>query len=351
MINFDNPKNQKTILITGAAGFIGAALSIKLIDKDFNIIGIDNLNNYYSVDLKLKRLNLIKDKNNNKNLWHFHEFSLENAKELNDLFNIYNPNIVINLAAQAGVRYSLENPLSYVNSNILGFLNVLEACRKYKVEHLIYASSSSVYGGNKQMPFSERNSVDHPISLYAATKKSNELMAHSYSHLFDINTTGLRFFTVYGPYGRPDMAPMIFAKAILENEEIRVFNNGDMSRDFTYIDDVIEIIYRCCLKVATKNDNFNHFDPDPSESFAPYKVFNVGSNNPISLMNFIEILENALGKKAQKIFMPMQPGDVHNTFSDISKLQDWIKYTPQTSFEDGIKRFAEWYKNYFDYSS
>ena len=348
MINSVFNDKQKTILITGAAGFIGAALTEKMIDNNFTIIGIDNLNNYYDVDLKLERLRLIRNKNKDNNFWHFHKISLENQESLNNLFNIYNPEIVINLAAQAGVRYSLKNPSSYINSNIVGFLNVLEACRKYKVKHLIYASSSSVYGMNKQIPFNESKPVDHPISLYAATKKSNEVMAHSYSHLFDLNATGLRFFTVYGPYGRPDMAPMIFADAILKNQEIKIFNNGNMSRDFTYIDDVVEVIYKCCLKVASKEEKFNFLDPDPSISFAPHRIFNVGSNNPISLLSFIETLENSLGKKASKRFLPIQPGDVKNTFADVSKLQEWINYTPKTSFENGIKRFAEWYKSYFE---
>ena len=348
MINSADKEKQKKILITGAAGFIGAALTEKMIEKNFITIGIDNLNNYYDVDLKLERLRLIRNKNKNHNFWHFHEISLENKESLNKIFDIYNPEIVINLAAQAGVRYSLNNPSAYINSNIVGFINVLEACRKYKVKHLVYASSSSVYGMNKQIPFNESNAVDHPISLYAATKKSNELMAHSYSHLFNLNATGLRFFTVYGPYGRPDMAPMLFANAILKNQEINIFNNGNMSRDFTYIDDVVEVIYKCCLKIASKDDKFNFFDPDPSISFAPHRVFNVGSNNPIPLLSFIETLENCLGKKASKRFLPMQPGDVKNTFADVSKLQDWIKYTPKTSFKNGIKMFADWYKIYFE---
>ena len=254
------------------------------------------------------------------------------------------------MAAQAGVRYSLENPMSYIDSNIVGFLNILEGCRKYKIEHLIYASSSSVYGGNKITPFNESHSVDHPISLYAATKKSNEILAHSYSHLFHIPMTGLRFFTVYGPMGRPDMAPMIFADAMLRGQAINVFNNGNMSRDFTYIDDVIDAIYKCFLKTSYSNVQFYENEPEPSTSFAPHRIFNVGSNNPTNLLNFIEILESSLGVKAVKEMKPIPPGDIQVTFADIKRLKKWVNFVPKTSLNAGISKFALWYKEYFSSS-
>ena len=254
------------------------------------------------------------------------------------------------MAAQAGVRYSLENPMSYIESNIVGFLNILEGCRNHKIEHLIYASSSSVYGGNKITPFNESHTVDHPVSLYAATKKSNELLAHSYSHLFQIPMTGLRFFTVYGPMGRPDMAPMIFADAMLRGKSINVFNNGNMSRDFTYIDDVTDAIYKCFLKKPSSNSNFYKNDPEPSTSFAPHRVFNVGSNNPTNLLDFIKLLESSLGVKALKKMRPMQPGDIQSTFADINSLKNWVNFSPKTSLDLGIMKFASWYKEYFNSS-
>ena len=339
--------NKKKILITGAAGFIGSEIAKKLLSESLEVIGIDNLNSYYNPFLKQKRIKII-EQIDHKNCWRFLKVDLVNAKKIDKIFDEFKPNIVINLAAQAGVRYSLENPTSYIDSNIVGFLNILEGCRNYKIEHLIYASSSSVYGGNKITPFNESQSVDHPISLYAATKKSNEMLAHSYSHLFQIPMTGLRFFTVYGPMGRPDMAPMIFADAMLRGEAINVFNNGNMSRDFTYIDDVIEAIHKCCLKIPYSNIHFLENQPDPSTSFAPHRIFNVGSNNPISLLNFIELLESSFGVKTVKNMKEMQPGDIQSTFADIDLLKSWINYEPKTSLEKGILKFSKWYKEYFD---
>ncbi len=337
----------KNILVTGAAGFIGYSLVERFLkEKEINIIGIDNINSYYNPLLKQRRIELLNHKDQNKQ-WKFFKVHLKDKTKVNEIFEKYNPQLVVNLAAQAGVRYSLENPDTYIESNLVGFLNILEGCRNYNVEHLIYASSSSVYGGNKTMPFREENSVDHPLSLYAATKKSNEMMAHSYSHLFQIPSTGLRFFTVYGPFGRPDMAPMIFADSILNRKPISVFNNGDMSRDFTFITDIVEAIYKCCLKKPTANKDFYLDGPEPSTSFAPHRIFNVGSNSPINLMSFIEKLEHELGVNAIKKMRPMQPGDVKSTFADITKLNKWINYQPNTSFNKGIHLFANWYKDYF----
>ena len=338
--------HKKTILVTGAAGFIGAAMAKKLLCENYKVIGVDNLNDYYNPFLKQKRIKTI-EKTDLNNCWRFQRINLEDEKKIDQIFEEYKPNIVINLAAQAGVRYSLENPMSYIQSNIVGFLNILEGCRNYKVEHLIYASSSSVYGGNQLTPFNEAHSVDHPVSLYAATKKSNEMIAHSYSHLFKIPMTGLRFFTVYGPMGRPDMAPMIFADAMLRGQTINVFNNGNMSRDFTYIDDVIEAIHKCCLKIPYPNIHFLENQPNPSTSFAPHRIFNVGSHNPTNLLTFIELLEASLEVKAIKKMKGMQPGDVQATFADIDLLKSWINYEPKTSLKKGILNFAAWYKEYF----
>ncbi|KGG02869.1 putative nucleotide sugar epimerase [Prochlorococcus marinus str. MIT 9321] len=335
------------IVVTGAAGFIGAAFVERLLSEGIRVIGIDNLNNYYNILLKQKRIEKIENKDT-RNLWKFAKVDLKDKKKINEIFEKYNPQVVVNLAAQAGVRYSIDNPISCIESNLLGFVNILEACRNYKVNHLIYASSSSVYGGNKLLPFSESDNVDHPLSVYAATKKSNEMLAHSYSHLFQIPCTGLRFFTVYGPFGRPDMAPMIFADSILRNKKINVFNNGDMSRDFTYIDDVVDAIYRCCFKQTFSNKSFYDKRPDPSTSFAPHRIFNVGSNNPINLLNFIERLEFEFGIKAFKRMKPMQMGDVKSTFANVNKLRNWVDYKPNTSFEKGIHNFASWYKEYFE---
>ncbi len=339
--------SKKKIIVTGAAGFIGSEIVKKLLSEGIEVCGIDNINNYYNPLLKKKRIETIKEINHN-NLWRFYRENLENSKNIDQIFKEYKPDIVINLAAQAGVRYSIDNPMSYVESNLVGFLNILEGCRNYKVEHLIYASSSSVYGGNIITPFNESNSVDHPVSLYAATKKSNEILAHSYSHLFQIPMTGLRFFTVYGPMGRPDMAPMIFADAMLKGQPINVFNNGEMSRDFTYVDDVIDAIYKCCLKTPYSNVNFHEKKPEPSTSFAPHRIFNVGSNNPTNLLDFIELLEASLGVTAIKKMRPMQPGDVKSTFADINKLKDWVNFSPKTSLNSGILKFALWFKEYFN---
>ena len=335
------------VLVTGAAGFIGSAIVKRLLKEGIKVIGIDNMNSYYNPLLKEKRIEQIREIEK-ENLWKFHKLDLVDKEKIDEIFKIYKPTIVINLAAQAGVRYSLLNPMSYVHSNIVGFLNILEGCRNFNIKHLIYASSSSVYGGNKIYPYNEKQSVDHPVSLYAATKKSNEVIAHSYSHLFKIPSTGLRFFTVYGPQGRPDMAPMIFADSMLRGKPIDVFNNGKMSRDFTYIDDAVDAIYKCCFKFPYPNNSFYSHNPEPSTSFAPHRIFNVGSNNPIKLMNFIEKLEAALNVKAIKRMRQMQPGDIESTFSDISKIQEWIDYSPNTSFEDGISNFALWFKNYFE---
>ena len=341
--------NKKIILITGAAGFIGSSIAQKLLSENYHVIGIDNINGYYNPFLKQKRIKNIEQIDQN-NCWRFLKVNLENSRKIDQIFEAFKPNIVINLAAQAGVRYSLENPMSYIESNIVGFLNILEGCRNHKIEHLIYASSSSVYGGNKITPFNESHTVDHPVSLYAATKKSNELLAHSYSHLFQIPMTGLRFFTVYGPMGRPDMAPMIFADAMLRGKSINVFNNGNMSRDFTYIDDVTDAIYKCFLKKPSSNSNFYKNDPEPSTSFAPHRVFNVGSNNPTNLLDFIKLLESSLGVKALKKMRPMQPGDIQSTFADIKRFKNWVNFSPKTSLDSGIMKFASWYKEYFNSS-
>ena len=340
-------KNEK-VLVTGAAGFIGAALSKKLLEIGSKVIGIDNLNNYYDPDLKRARIKNISNFANSKSFpWVFKKISLEDEKELNNIFLEFKPKIVVNLAAQAGVRYSLKNPNSYINSNLVGFSNLLEAVRNHSVENFIYASSSSVYGGNINIPFKETDNVDHPVSLYAATKKSNEILSHSYSHLYKIPCTGLRFFTVYGPWGRPDMAPMLFAKAILNGDPIDIFNYGDMQRDFTYIDDITEALVRCCFKPAYPDPDFKTDNPKPNNSWAPYRIFNIGNGTPIDLMKFIEILEKVLGKKAIKEFREIEPGDVKKTCSENTKLESWINYKPNTSLEVGILRFAEWYKNYY----
>tara|TARA_B100000161_G_C33557799_1_gene419042 strand:- start:3474 stop:4511 length:1038 start_codon:yes stop_codon:yes gene_type:complete len=341
-------KSKEYILISGAAGFIGAALVKKLLNDGFNVIGFDNLNNYYSQKLKYDRLKTI-DLVNKKSsaTWEFHKLELEEKKLLENVFEKYRPRIVVNLAAQAGVRYSIKNPESYISSNIVGFSNLLECCRKFNVENLIYASSSSVYGANTKLPFFENQEVNHPISLYAASKRSNELMAHAYSNIFDIPCTGLRFFTVYGPWGRPDMAPMIFAKSIFDKKPIDVFNHGNMQRDFTYIDDVIEGIFRCCFKPATPNISFDSKNPEASSSFAPHRIFNVGNSNPVSLLKFIEIIEEEIGIKAIKRFKSIQPGDVMATSADISKLHKWIGFRPEISIKDGISFFIRWFKNYY----
>ena len=336
------------VLVTGAAGFIGAALSYKLLQDGFDVMGIDNLNNYYDTKLKESRIKLVENcAKNYSHKWSFKKIGIENNDHLLKVFERFRPKIVVNMAAQAGVRYSLENPKAYITSNIVGFTNLLELSRKFQVSNFIYASSSSVYGGNQKLPFNESDPVDHPVSLYAATKKANEITAHCYSHLYKLPCTGLRFFTVYGPWGRPDMAPMIFAKSILDEKPIKIFNHGDMERDFTFIDDVVEALRKCCSKPAFPDPDFKLNNPEPYNSWAPYRVFNIGNSKPINLMRFIEILEKELGKKAIKEFKSMQPGDVVKTNSDNSKLYEWINYKPSTLLQEGISKFAKWYKDYY----
>lgn len=331
------------ILITGVAGFIGFHLSQLILKKGYTVVGIDNLNDYYDSKLKDDRLEILR-KNNN---FIFYKTDIKHKPNLDNIFEIYSPDYIINLAAQAGVRYSIENPYAYVDSNIIGFMNILEACRNHPVKHLLYASSSSVYGGNKVAPFSTNHNVDHPVSLYAATKKSNELMAHTYSHLYGIPTTGLRLFTVYGPWGRPDMAYFSFTRDILSGKPIKVFNHGKMERDFTYIDDIVEGIYKLIEKVPVANKAWDESKGDLSTSFAPYKIYNIGNNNPVQLMKFINTLESALGNKADKIYIDMQPGDVLRTYADVSDLERDIKFKPSTSIEEGLVKFVEWYKQYY----
>ncbi|MBN1469124.1 MAG: NAD-dependent epimerase [Fusobacteriaceae bacterium] len=331
------------ILITGSAGFIGFHLSIFLLKKEFDIIGIDNLNDYYDVNLKMARLDIL---NSNKK-FKFYKEDIKNKENIDKIFKDERPDYVINLAAQAGVRYSITNPYAYVDSNLVGFVNILEACRNFPVKHLIYASSSSVYGGNQTIPFSPEHSVDHPVSLYAATKKSNELMAHTYSHLYNIPTTGLRFFTVYGPWGRPDMAYFSFTENIVNHKEIKIFNNGEMERDFTYIDDIVYGIYKLIDRIPKENKEWNEKKDSNSESFAPYKIFNIGNNNPVKLMKFVNILEQEIGIDANKIFLEMQAGDVVKTYADISDLEKQIKFRPNTSIDLGIKKFVIWYKEFY----
>jgi len=327
------------IIVTGAAGFIGHQTTLKLLARGDTVIGVDNLNDYYDVSLKEARLQDIA-KHPQASNFKFIKLDLADTSATEDLFKAEQPQRVIHLAAQAGVRYSLQNPHAYVQSNLVAFTNILEGCRHNKVEHLVYASSSSVYGGNTKLPFSELDTVDHPVSLYAATKKANELMAHTYSHLYAIPTTGLRFFTVYGPWGRPDMSPFLFADAILNNKPIKVFNHGDMMRDFTYIDDIVEGVVRVADKPATPQVN----------SSVPYRVFNIGNNQPEKLMDFIGILENAFGKLAEKEFLPMQAGDVKATYADTSALETWVDFKPYTPLKDGIAKFADWYKAYYNKS-
>lgn len=327
------------ILVTGAAGFIGYHLSAKLLARGDRVTGLDNINDYYDVSLKHARLKNLKA----NPAFHFVKAALEDRAAIETLFEQQKFDVVVNLAAQAGVRYSLKNPHAYIDSNIVGFTNILEACRHNTVGHLVYASSSSVYGMNTNMPFSVHDNVDHPISLYAASKKANELMAHTYSHLYGIPTTGLRFFTVYGPWGRPDMALFLFTRAILAGEPIKVFNNGDMQRDFTYIDDIVEGIVRVADNPACANPDWDGANPDPGTSSAPYRLFNIGNNNPVSLMAFIEALEDALGMKAEKELLPMQPGDVAATYADIEALEEAVGYRPRTPVSEGVGRFVEWY--------
>jgi len=331
------------ILVTGTAGFIGAALAQRLLARGDEVIGVDNINDYYDIELKKSRLALLTPQTGFTDI----RCNLEDKAAIDQLFKTHKPQAVVNLAAQAGVRYSLVNPQAYIDSNITGFLNILEACRHFGIEHLVYASSSSVYGANTSIPFSTQNNVDHPVSLYAASKKANELMAHTYSHLFNIPTTGLRFFTVYGPWGRPDMAPIIFTKKILAGESIDVFNYGNHRRDFTYVDDIVEGIIRTLDQPAVANPIWTGDQPDPATSKAPYKIYNIGSNNPVELLHFIEVLEDCLGKKAVKNLLPMQPGDVPDTYADVDALIKDVDYKPTTSVEVGVERFVKWYRDYY----
>lgn len=330
------------VLVTGAAGFIGFHVSCRLIAEGYEVIGADNLNDYYDVTLKKERLKVLEKMPG----FLFLKLNLEDAGSLQSIFENHSIDIVINLAAQAGVRYSITHPHSYIESNITGFLNVLEACRNYSVKHLIYASSSSVYGANEKVPFSVSDPIDHPVSMYAASKKANELMAHTYSHLYNIPTTGLRFFTVYGPWGRPDMAYYSFTRNIIEGKKIQVFNHGDMKRDFTFIDDIVEGIIRLVHRPPSPDHDWDPQNPDPSSSYAPYKIYNIGNNHPVKLTEFIQILEKLIGKKAKMEFLPMQPGDVKATYADISDLQQEIGFSPATPLEAGLKHFVEWYKSF-----
>jgi UDP-glucuronate 4-epimerase len=331
------------VLVTGAAGFIGFHLVKRLLQSGLQVSGLDNLNDYYDVQLKLARLQQLEGSAG----FTFHRMNLEDADGINALFAAERFDVVVNLAAQAGVRYSLQNPSAYINSNIVGFLNILEGCRNHAVQHLVYASSSSVYGANTQMPFSVQQNVDHPLSLYAASKKSNELMAHTYSSLYALPVTGLRLFTVYGPWGRPDMAPFLFARAILEGRPIDVFNFGKMLRDFTYIDDVVEGIARVMQRVPQPDPSWSGQAPDPGSSFAPYRIYNLGNHNPVELLRFIELLEECLGKKGEKNLLPLQPGDVTATYADIDDLVRDVGFRPMTSIEQGVGKFVEWYRNYY----
>jgi len=335
---------NKIYLVTGAAGFIGFHLSKRLLEEGCRVIGVDNLNDYYDVNLKKSRLEII----NSFDKFKFYKIDIQDKEALNQIFKENEIDIVVNLAAQAGVRYSLKNPYAYIESNIVGFMNILEACRHNEIEHLVYASSSSVYGANKKMPFSTKDNVDHPVSLYAATKKSNELMAHTYSHLYGIPTTGLRFFTVYGPWGRPDMALFLFTKAILNDEPIKVFNYGKMERDFTYIDDIIEGVVRVIANPPKPNENYDKTNQDPSTSHAPYKIYNIGNNKPVQLMEFIKTLERHLGKEAKKEYLPLQAGDVPKTYADVDDLIRDVGFKPNTSIDEGIGKFVKWYKEYYE---
>ena len=331
------------ILVTGAAGFIGSHVSKQLLDRGDEVVGLDNLNNYYDVRLKDGRLaNLIKREN-----FRFLKMELSDRSTIEEMFRTEHPQRVVHLAAQPGVRYSIQNPHAYVDSNLVGFMNVLEGCRHNEIEHLVYASSSSVYGANTTMPFSIHQTVDHPLSLYAATKKANELMAHTYSHLYQLPTTGLRFFTVYGPWGRPDMALFMFTKAILEGKPIDVFNNGQMRRDFTYVDEIVEGVIRVLDRIASPNPEWNSAAPDPGTSRSPYRIYNIGNNNPVELLHVIHCLETELGRTAVKNLLPMQPGDVPATYADVDDLVRDCNFKPNTSIEEGIKKFATWYRDYY----
>jgi UDP-glucuronate 4-epimerase len=331
------------ILVTGAAGFIGMHVAMRLLADGHEVIGLDNTNDYYDVRLKQARLAHI----GSPNQFHFHKLDLADRDGITNLFSETRPEIVINLAAQAGVRYSLENPHSYIDSNLVGFTNILEACRHFEVGHLVYASSSSVYGLNEEMPFHEGQNTDHPLALYGATKKANELLAHSYSHLFRLPTTGLRFFTVYGPWGRPDMALFKFTDAILSGQPIDIYNHGQMTRDFTYIDDIVEGVVRLAMKPAQSDAKFEGLNPDAGRSSAPWRIFNIGNGQPTPLLDYITALEQALGIEAQKNFLEMQPGDVVATASDTSRLNDWVGFKPDTSVQAGVEKFVEWYRSHY----
>lgn len=337
-----------TVLVTGAAGFIGFHLSTRLLERGTPVVGFDNVNPYYDPSLKRARiaqLQAIAQRTGTS--FQLIEADLDDRQAVEVAFKIHKPEKVVNLAAQAGVRYSIENPAAYIQSNLVGFGHILEGCRQHDVGHLVYASSSSVYGGNTQLPFSERQSVDHPVSLYAASKKANELMAHSYSHLYGLPATGLRFFTVYGPWGRPDMALFLFTRAILAGEPIQVFNNGQMVRDFTYIDDIVESLVRLLDKPAAPAPDFDSSSPDPGTSWAPHRVFNIGNSKPTPLMDYIEAVEAALGVTAIKDFLPMQPGDVPATAADTSALEVWTGFKPNTQVKDGVARFVAWYRDFY----
>ena len=331
------------ILLTGAAGFIGSTATLRLLARGDEVVGLDNLNDYYSVQLKRDRLARLTPHPN----FRFVQQDVADRSGIAALFAKERFDRVIHLAAQAGVRYSLQNPHAYVDSNIVGFMNILEGCRHSQVQHLVYASSSSVYGGNTKMPFSEHDSVDHPVSMYAATKKANELMAHTYSHLFGLPTTGLRFFTVYGPWGRPDMALFLFTRAILEGRPIDVFNHGQMQRDFTFVDDIVEGVIRVLDRTATPDAAYRPEQPDPGTSNAPFRVFNIGNHNPVPLLDFIACIEDAIGIKAQKNLLPLQDGDVPATYADVDALRDWVGFTPATDIRTGIGRFVAWYRDYY----
>lgn len=331
------------VLVTGAAGFIGSHLSQRLLARGDEVLGYDNLNAYYDPRLKQARL----DKLLPLDGFGFVQASLEDRAALEAAFDRFKPQRVVNLAAQAGVRYSLENPQAYVESNIVGFLNILEACRHRGIEHLVYASSSSVYGANKKLPFAVEDSVDHPVSMYAATKKANELMAHTYSHLFGLPTTGLRFFTVYGPWGRPDMALFLFTRKILAGEPIDVFNHGHHTRDFTYVDDIVEGVIRTLDRVPGPDPTYDPLDPTPASSSAPYRVYNIGNHQPVQLLRYIEVLEECLGRKAERNLLPLQAGDVPDTYADVSALQRDTDYSPSTSIETGVRRFVDWYRDFY----
>ena len=336
------------VLVTGSAGFIGYHLCRKLITQNISLVGIDNLNDYYDVNLKKSRNeSLYSLSSSTQSQYIFEEGDISNNNFIKEIFSKYKPKYVVNLAAQAGVRYSLVNPSAYINSNLVGFNNILESCRHNQVNHLIFASSSSVYGGNKKMPFKETDGVNHPVCLYAATKRSNELIAHTYSHIFNIPCTGLRFFTVYGPWGRPDMALFLFTKSILANEPINIYNHGKMMRDFTYIDDISESISSLIFKIPTKNEKFDFINPDPSISWAPFRIFNIGNSKPSSLMEYIQEIELNLGIKSIKNYLPLQPGDVISTQSDSSALESWIGFKPNTSIKEGVKNFINWYKSFY----